>query len=478
MNTLSVSNPRTGEVDYSIPCFDAARVAVAASNLRQHQCAWQQAGLDYRCDALQRWKQRLAANAATITDALSADTGRYLLAKGEVDGVLSRIDYWCDFAKRIMAREAGGQSSIVPTVKYQYQFVPYSLVGIISPWNFPLTLGVIDAIPALLAGCAVMLKPSEVTPRFAKPLEQSLQEVPELAAVFGLVSGDGKTGAALIEQVDAICFTGSVATGKKVAVQAAQRLIPAFLELGGKDPAIVMASADLDNASNAILRSAVGSTGQACQSTERVYVDQQVFEKFLAMLVSKAEAIQTNYPDIHQGHIGPMIFAKQADTIQEQLEDAVAGGATIHCGGTIESSGGGKWCSPTVVSDVTHDMKLMTEETFGPVIPVMAFDTTDAAVNLANDSVFGLSASVFSQDVEEALAIARRIEVGAVGINDASLTAFVHDVEKNSFRLSGIGGSRMGEAGLLRFYRKKALFVQTVPAVSLDVFNESNVTEK
>jgi acyl-CoA reductase-like NAD-dependent aldehyde dehydrogenase len=431
--------------------------------------------LEYRCDILQRWKQRIAAHADAITAALSVDTGRYLLAKGEVEGTLHRIDYWCDTARKTLANVTGGHSAIMPTVEYDYQLVPYPLVGVISPWNFPLTLSLIDAIPALLAGSAIIVKPSEVTPRFAQPLEQTVQEVPELAGLLTIVTGDGATGAALIDAADAICFTGSVATGKKVAAQAAQRFIPAFLELGGKDPAIVMASADLDNATNAILRSAVGSTGQACQSLERVYVDRQVFDSFLNMLVAKAESIRLNYPDIHDGHIGPLIFAKQAETIQAQLEDAVARGATLHCGGKIESFGGGKWCLPTVVSGVTHEMQLMTEETFGPIIPVMPFDSADEAVHLANDSVYGLSAAVFSNDPEEALALAQRIQVGAVGVNDASLTAFVHDVEKNSFRLSGIGGSRMGAAGLLRFYRKKALLVQTAPAVSLDAFEESGL---
>ena len=196
-----------------------------------------------------------------------------------------------------------------------------------------------------------------------------------------------------------MCFTGSVATGKKVAARAAGRLIPAFLELGGKDPLIILESADLDRAVTAALRGSVLSTGQACQSIERVYVARKLYCAFLERLVEAARAVRFNWPDINTGELGPMIFARQAQIIALQLDDAVARGAKILTGGKIERHGGGYWIAPTVLSDVTHDMAVMTDETFGPVMPVMAFDGVDEAVRLANDTVYGLSAAVFAGTV-------------------------------------------------------------------------------
>jgi acyl-CoA reductase-like NAD-dependent aldehyde dehydrogenase len=337
--------------------------------------------------------------------------------------------------------------------------VPYGLVGVISPWNFPFLLSMLDTIPALLAGCAVLVKPSEVTPRFVAPLMASVREFPELAGVLAFVTGDGQTGAALIEQVDAVCFTGSVATGRRVAEACARRFIPAFLELGGKDPVIVLDSADPDRAAAVVLRASVQATGQACQSLERVYVHERVAAAFIGRLVARAEAVPLNYPDGRRGQVGPLIFARQAEIIAGQLADAVAKGARILTGGAIETHGGGLWLRPTVVTGVTHDMTLMTEETFGPVMPVMPFRDAAEAVRRANDSVYGLSAAVIG-DEAEALDVARQLNVGAVSINDGGLTTEVFDAEKNAFNLSGLGASRMGPSGLLRFLRRKALLIQ------------------
>ncbi len=472
MNTLAVTNPRTGEVDYQLTLSDREAVATAAAQLRGAQPAWEAAGIEARCDALNRWQQAIQRHAGELGAALCTDTGRYLMAQLEVASVREWMKYWSRHAPEVV-KPRSGASVMAPSVHFHHQYKPYPVVGIISPWNVPLILGLIDAVPALLAGSAILLKPSEVTPRFAEPLQQTLDEVPELAAVFRIARGAGETGQALVDNVDAVCFTGSVATGRRVAAQAAANFIPAFLELGGKDAAIVLPSADLENASNAILRSAVGMTGQACQSLERIYVHQDIFEPFLEILTRKARAVQINWPDIHQGQIGPFIFPAQAKIVQQQLDEAVARGATIHCGGVEDH--GGMWCRPVVITGVNHEMSLMREETFGPVIPVMAFADVDEAIALANDSEYGLSGAVFAGDRDEGEAVARRMVGGAISVNDASLTAMVHDVEKNSFCHSGMGGSRMGDAGLMRFFRKQAILYQSAPAASLDVMEESQL---
>jgi acyl-CoA reductase-like NAD-dependent aldehyde dehydrogenase len=352
------------------------------------------------------------------------------------------------------------RSTLLPSVTIRDQYVPYGLVACISPWNFPVTLSLIDAVPALAAGCAVLVKPSEVTPRFAGPLRRALARVPELAAVLELVDGGAETGRALVDVADAVCFTGSVATGRKVAEAAAARFIPAFLELGGKDPAIVLASADLEMATDVVLRGSIANNGHACMSLERVYVQRPVFEPFLRRLVEKAQGVQLAFPDPRSGYLGPLIFERQARVIEAQLADARAHGAHVLTGGEIETLGGGLYCRPTVVVDVDHSMLLMREETFGPVIPVMPFDTAADAIALANDSDFGLSACVLAGTVEEAMAVGREIDAGGISLNDGCLTYMTYEGEKNSFRYSGLGGSRMGAQGLRRFFRRKALIQQ------------------
>jgi len=388
----------------------------------------------------------------------------------ELDGAIASLRGWAAQAPHLLPTGwTPGRSA--PHIRHAPQFVPYAVVGVISPWNFPLTLSMIDTIPALLAGCAVIIKPSEVTPRFARPLMAAI-EAAGLGDVLTVVTGDGATGAALIEAADAVCFTGSVATGRKVAAAAAARLIPSFLELGGKDPLVITASADIERASDAALRGSVLSTGQACQSIERIYVDAGIYDEFLVCLADKARAVRLNWPDIKSGEIGPIIFALQADILRTQIADAVARGARILTGGEIETHGGGLWLRPTVITNVNHQMAVMTEETFGPILPVMAFSSIDEAIALANDTVYGLSAAVFAGTLEEAEAIGRRIEAGAVSLNDAALTSLFHEAEKHSFRLSGLGGSRMGPAGFQRFLRRKALIANTGAPAPLSAFAE------
>jgi succinate-semialdehyde dehydrogenase/glutarate-semialdehyde dehydrogenase len=275
----------------------------------------------------------------------------------------------------------------------------------------------------------------------------------------------------MIDRVDAVCFTGSVKTGRKVGEQAASGFIPAFLELGGKDPAIILPDADLPLAARAVIRSAVGMTGQACQSLERVYCHESVADNFITVLLEQLRALSLTCSEDGQGDIAPLIFEDQAETIQAHVDDALAKGATCLLGGKPVRAGG-VWYPPTVLTGVTQDMRVMQEETFGPVIPISTFSSAEEAVALANDSSFGLSAAVFSADQAVAIAVAEGLQVGAVSINDASLTGVVNDVEKNSFRFSGMGGSRMGSAGLTRFIRKRALLIQTGEPAAIQLFSD------
>jgi acyl-CoA reductase-like NAD-dependent aldehyde dehydrogenase len=471
--SIPVRNPRTGQIDFEINALDADGVAAEAARVRANQPAW--AGdLDLRISTLNAWKDELVRRKRDIAEALTIDTGRRALSYAEVDVITGAIDRWCRLAPELL-RPPARRASEIPAIELGWTTAPYPVVAVISPWNFPLILTLIDAIPALAAGCAVLAKASKVTPRFVEPLSESIAAVPELDKVFRMIRGSGSIGSVMIEHADAVCFTGSIPVGRIVAHAAAERLIPAFLELGGKDAAIVTESADLERATTALLRASVANTGQACQSIERIYVARPVFDDFVRILVEKAEAVELNFPDIDQGHVGPLIAAEQGDVIEQHIKDAVEQGAVIHCGGEVEHHGGGLWCRPTVLTKVSHDMEVMREETFGPLLPVMPFDDIDEAVALANDSNCGLSGAVIAGTREEAEGIGCRIDAGAISIGDAGMTSFVHDAEKDSFKESGLGRSRMDHSGLLRFLRKRALICNTGDVWRLDMFQEGSV---
>jgi succinate-semialdehyde dehydrogenase / glutarate-semialdehyde dehydrogenase len=473
MSTLEIRNPRSGALDATIVVTEPDAVIAHANALRAAQIDWARAPLSVRIDSLSAWAQGIAHERAALLDALTTDTGRRLISALEIDGVIRSIERWCRLAPELLTPEPERPASM-PGVFIATERVPYALIGCISPWNFPLTLALIDAIPALLAGCAVIIKPSEVTPRFAQPLRASIERVPALHAVLRVIDGDARTGAALVDAVDAVCFTGSVATGRKVGVRCAERMIPAFLELGGKDPAIVLRSADLARAARTIVRASVSATGQACQSLERVYVDAAVHDAFVDELIVHARACTLNDGEIGRGQIGPIIFANQAGVLKAQLSDAVARGAQVRCGGEVTLKDGGFWLAPTVLTNVDHTMAVMNDETFGPLIPVMSFRSVDEAIALANFGEFGLSGAVFAGSESEARAVGSALEVGAVSINDAALTSLVHDAEKNAFKSSGIGGSRMGASGLQRFLRKRAILIQRGEPATMAMFEEAN----
>ncbi|WP_018996786.1 aldehyde dehydrogenase family protein [Hirschia maritima] len=469
-NTLQVRNPRTGEYDYSIQSASEEVIASVASKLRQSQSNWAQLALSERADALKIFAELLIANKVDIAAALEKDTGRRKIAALEVDAVAGSIMAWLGQVESLLPK--GWTKGISnPALQHAPQFIPYQLVGVISPWNFPMVLSMIDTVPALLAGCSVMIKPSEVTPRFADVLSKVIDDSP-LKNVLSFVQGNGMTGASLIKNVDAVCFTGSVATGRKVAMAAAEQMIPAFLELGGKDPLIVLSGSNLEHATDAALRGATLSTGQACQSIERVYVQNDILAEFTNLLTQKAKQTRLNWPEITQGEIGPIIFDKQATILQDHIDDAVAKGAEILAGGKIENHGGGLWLEPTVISNVDHSMKVMTDETFGPIIPVMGFETAQDAIKFANDTEYGLSGAVFASDLKEAQRVGVHIEAGAISLNDAALTSLFHEAEKHSFKLSGMGGSRMGTVGFQRFLRRKALIANTGAPAPISAFSE------
>ncbi|GAA0928098.1 aldehyde dehydrogenase family protein [Nonomuraea longicatena] len=444
MTSIEVRNPLTGQIDHHLRPLTEAEVTATVDRLRGAAPGWRRSD---RRKPLAEFGAAVAADEELLA-ALIADTGRTVESRLEQQIVRGLIDRWIRDAPDAL-RPPEEMGAAQPGIVIAGEAVPYDVVGVISPWNFPLLLSLIDAIPALAAGCTVVVKPSEVAPRFIEPLSRLIPAGLPLT----IIPGGAETGAALVPKVDALVFTGGVPSGRAVAEAAARAFIPAFFELGGKDPAIVLAGSDLDRAAHAILWGGTANAGQSCQSIERVYVESAVHDEFVELLADRAGKVGLT---VEGGPVGPFIAAGQADVVAEHLADARRLGARVHTGGRIEHHGGGLWCRPTVLSGVDHTMKVMTEETFGPVLPVMAVADVEEAVRLANDSGYGLSAAVFGPDERAARAVAGRLEVGAVSINDASLTALVHEGEKHSFKLSGLGGSRMGKASIQRFVRRRA----------------------
>lgn len=462
MSEINVRNPLTGKYDYTFVPTSKEELANKVKKLRANQKSWSEKTLDEKIKILKKWEQKLKNNEKEIMNALIADTGRVNESIREFNNISSWIDRWSKLARETLGEPDTVDSNYFPAYEMKQQLVPYELVGIISPWNFPMSLSAMDMIPALLAGSAVIVKPSEVTPRFIKPLQKSIEEVPELAAVLQYIEGDGVIGSELVESSDVIVFTGSERTGKKIASQAGANLTPVFLELGGKDPAIVTNTANIGKAAKAILFGSVNGVGHQCFSTERIYVDKKVHDDFIKQLTKEAAKLKVSY-ELGKGEIGPIIFKEQINIIQEHIDDALSKGANIECGGTIENKNESYWLKPTVITGVDHSMKIMQEETFGPIMPIMSFETVDEAISLANDTRYGLSASVFAGTKEEAYPVAKQINAGGISINDAGVLPFMilEAPDYSAYGVSGMGESRFGKRGLMRYFHKKLLINKT-----------------
>ncbi len=329
----------------------------------------------------------------------------------------------------------------------------------IGPWNYPLTNSFGDCIPALMAGNSVILKPSEVTPLTSMLMAEGLRECGLPDDVFQVATGRGATGAALIEEVDMIMFTGSTRTGRKVAEAAGRRLIPASLELGGKDPMIVLSDADLERAANFATYYSMQNAGQTCISIERAYVEEPVYDEFVAKVSEKVRALRVGQPNGPGSvEVGAITFPPQLQTIEDHVSDAIDKGARVLAGGQASSQGGGRFYEPTVLVDVDHTMKCMTEETFGPTLPIMKVADADEAVRLANDSPYGLGSSVFTRDTERGEQIARRLEVGAANVNDAMINYTALELPMGGAKASGLG-SRHGAGGIRKYASQQAIVV-------------------
>ena len=452
---MKIKNPRTGQYYYEIFPLSFDELKSKTIGMRKAQIPWKEFGIDQRIAVLKTWSGVIIENRDRLIDALCMDTGRKWETILEVDSVLNLLEEWGVLAKNFFL-STPIKTGLISPMAFEQDYEPMPLVGVISPWNSPFLLSLVDTIPALLAGCAVVVKPSEVTPRFIEVIQKTINQVPDLLGVLNYVEGAGQTGEDLCKLTDLICFTGSTATGRKVYQSASENFIPVYLELGGKDAAIVTETADIERATSEILWGCVANAGQSCVSIERIYVHRNVYHQFLSRLVGKANLLQLAYPSMDSGQIGPIISEKQAFIINNQLAEALKKGATLKTGlGRCEELGGGQYCRPTILTNVTHEMKVMTEETLGPILPVMVYNSTEQAVEFANYTEYGLSGSVFAGTEEEAWKIARKMNCRTVFINHAAQKAFSREEGRKSLKMSDIGGDRLGLSAFRRFMKQK-----------------------
>jgi succinate-semialdehyde dehydrogenase/glutarate-semialdehyde dehydrogenase len=463
-------NPATGEILREIECAGAADVHAAVARAHAAQKAWAALGVRRRIAALRQFQHRLQQRKSEIASSITREAGKPVAEAltTEVLVVLDAARFLIDNAYRLLRDEPVPHGNLATKLKNGRLIrEPYGVVGIISPWNYPFSIPATETLAALVAGNAVLLKPSEFTPLVALELASLLREAGVPHDIFQVVVGDGATGTALVQSpIDKLVFTGSVATGKRIAVAAAERLLPVVLELGGKDAMLVLddADADIEVASSAAVWGAFVNAGQTCLSVERCYVHRSLYQPFLKACVDKAKKLRVGPGLDGNSDVGPMIHERQLRIVESHVEDAVARGARILTGGARLPELGANFYQPTVLADVTHEMRIMREETFGPVLPVMAFDSDDEAVRLANDSEFGLAASVFTRDNARGARLARRIHAGTVMVNDVVSCFGISEAPHGGVKSSGVGRTH-GRFGLEEMVRLKYVDADLMPGM-------------
>ncbi len=470
-DSIVVENPATGQPIATLRAAAESDVAGMVARARAAQTGWRAIGFDGRAKVLRRAQKWVLDNADRFLDTVVAETGktREDAALAELGYAASAFGFWAKNGPKYMADEKIRPSS--PFLVGRKVFVRYEaigVVGVIGPWNYPFTNGVGDAIPALIAGNAVIHKPSSVTPMTALFMEEGLRECGLPDDVFQVLVGRGAIGSTLIDHVDMVMFTGSTETGKQVMERAARTLTPVSLELGGKDPMIVLADADLERAANAAVFWSMQNGGQTCISVERVYVEEPIYEDFVAMVGERTRALRQGAPGAFGSvDVGSFINPPQIDTVEAHVDDAVAKGARVLAGGH-RVKGDGTFFEPTVLADVDHTMQCMTEETFGPTLPVMKVRDADEAVRLANDSQYGLQASVYTKDLAKGEAVARQIQAGAVVVNDSNANYLALEAPMGGWKQSGLG-VRHGAEGIRKYCRRQTI-VLTRFAMKKDLY--------
>jgi acyl-CoA reductase-like NAD-dependent aldehyde dehydrogenase len=461
-NTIAVENPATGELIATVAVQGADELAAMAAVAREAQPQWEAIGFDGRARIMRRAQKWLFDNADRVLQQVVAETGKTFEDAQLTDFgyTVSALGFWAKQAGRYLADERvpSWNNPVAAGKKLVIRYAPMGVVGVIGPWNFPIVNSFGDCIPALMAGNTVILKPSEVTPLSALLMVEMMRDCGLPEGVFQVATGNGGTGAALIAHVDCVMFTGSSRTGQAVLKAAADALVPCYLELGGKDPMIVCADANVERAANAAAYWSMNNAGQTCISVERCYVEAPIYDEFVAKVTETVSGLRQGEPTAAGSvDVGAVIFGPQMDIVEEHVRDAVAKGAKVLTGGHGHSEHG-RYYEPTVLVDVDHSMKCMTEETFGPTLPIMKIHNVEEGVRLANDSDYGLQASIWTSDIDRGEALARRMQAGVVCVNDAQINYTALNLPMGGWKSSGIG-TRHGSAGIRKYTKVQSLLV-------------------
>ncbi|HWZ81248.1 MAG TPA: aldehyde dehydrogenase family protein [Terriglobales bacterium] len=459
-------NPATGEVLGELDCAGPTEVRAAVARARAAQPDWNAWGVRNRVKVLRRFQQILLSRKADIARKITQEAGKPYVESllTEVLVVLDAARFLIENAYPLLREEKLPHGNLaLKTKSGRVLHEPYGVIGIISPWNYPFSIPATEVMAALVAGNAVVLKPSEFTPLIALELQSLLREAGVPRDVLHVLPGEGAAGAALVQEaLDKLVFTGSVATGRRIAQVAAERLLPMVLELGGKDPMIVLDDADIDVASSAAVWGACVNAGQACLSVERCYVHEKLYVPFVEACAEKARKLHVGNGTDPSTDVGPMISERQVRVVEAHAADALALGARVLVGGGRLRELGPTFYAPTVIADVDHNMRVMREETFGPVLPIRSFRDDAEAVRLANDCDYGLAASVWTRDRLRGEAIARQIQAGTVMVNDVLSCFSISEAPHGGVKASGIGRSH-GRWGLEEMTRVKYIDSDLLP---------------
>jgi succinate-semialdehyde dehydrogenase/glutarate-semialdehyde dehydrogenase len=461
-------NPATGETLRELDCATEGEVRESVARARAAQPAWFKRGVHVRIAALRNFQRLLHERKTEVAQLITREAGKpYVEAlTTEVLVVLDAARFYIDHGYHLLRDEPLQHGNLAMKTKRGYVVrEPYGVIGIVSPWNYPFSIPATETLAALVAGNTVVVKPSELTSLVVLELASLLHRAGVPEDVFQVAVGDGATGAALVDSaIDKLVFTGSVPTGKRIAQNAAARLLPVVLELGGKDPMIVLEDADIDVASSGAIWGAFVNAGQTCLSVERCYVQRKIYEPFLEACVEKAKRLHVGNGMDPATDMGPMVNERQLHVVGQHVQDARTRGARVLAGGMRLPEAGPNFYAPTVLADVTHDMRIMRAETFGPVLPIMSFETEDEAIRLANDSEYGLAASIWTRDRSRGEALARRIAAGTVLINDVVSCFGISEAPHGGIKASGIGRTH-GRFGLEEMVRIKYVDCDRMPGM-------------
>jgi succinate-semialdehyde dehydrogenase/glutarate-semialdehyde dehydrogenase len=462
---LRLRSPATLEPIGEIEVQTADDVRAAVERARKVQPTWAALRFEERARSLRRAVQVLLARESEFAAVIARETGKpeFEAIATELLAGCDALEFWAKRAKRILA-ERRVPLHLLKTKQLRLVYKPLGVVGIITPWNFPFILALNPTAQALIAGNAVILKPSEVTPFAGRLVEDLFRAAGLPEGLVQCATGDGETGAALVESgVDKICFTGSVRTGRRVAESCGRQLVPCTLELGGKDPLVVCADADLERAANGAVFGAFANAGQVCVSTERVYVVDAVADEFLRRVVEKTGRLRQGSGG--EADVGPLCWPQQLEVVERHVEDARQRGARVLTGGRRNPAYPGLYYEPTVLADVDHDMLVMRDESFGPLLPVMRVRDEDEALRLANDSSYGLNASIWTRDKRRGVELARQVRSGCAVVNDCMLNYGLPESPFGGAKQSGLGRVN-GEVGLKSYCELQSIAVDRFGARS------------